>query len=97
MSYKLFELSPQASTRIIRMRPAPERRRIAVAPRKFSDQESLPIQGFLQEWLEEDSVLENAGEGVHINWGAISGLAFSLALSLSIWTGVIWVIGRIWK
>jgi hypothetical protein len=97
MSYRLFELSPQASTRVVRMTPVLERRRISAAARRFSVQDSPPTRSFLQACFEDDSAPENAGETARVNWGVISGMFLSVALSVSIWTGLIWVIGRIWK
>jgi hypothetical protein len=52
--------------------------------------------GFLQSWFESDPDLEDsAASGT--NWGAIYGLALSVALSASFWVGVAWIVERVWR
>jgi len=53
--------------------------------------------GFLQSWFEGGSIGEESTERRHVNWGAIAGLAISLALSATFWAGVVWFVARIWR
>ncbi len=89
MSSRILQLSPRASTRITRHRIAVQ------APRSANalDLASLEM-GFLQSWFAFDSDLDAGATG--INWGAISGLALSFAVSLSCWAGVAWMFSRVW-
>jgi hypothetical protein len=48
--------------------------------------------GFLQSWLDIDSDLE---DGHCTTWGAIGGLALSIAVSASFWAGVAWTVSRV--
>jgi len=89
MSYRELRLSPQASTHVIRMR-------IAVEDASSSLLLGSPDTGFLRSSLEYDSDLEMPGSR-GINWGAISGLALSVAVSASFWAGVVWVVARVWR
>lgn len=52
--------------------------------------------GFLPSWFKHDSSLSGDSHG-HLNWGAISGLALSLAVSASAWAGVAWIVTRVWR
>jgi len=54
-----------------------------------------PEIGFLQSWFAYDPDLDAGATG--INWGAISGLALSLAISVSCWAGVAWMFSRVWR
>jgi hypothetical protein len=47
--------------------------------------------------LEDDNQSDPTNERRHINWGAISGLALSLAISASFWAGVGVLISRMVK
>lgn len=79
MSFKLLQFSPQASTRV-RMRIVPER-----WTEGYDYSRGVT---FLPSWMEIDSYYsEQTGER-RINWGAISGLALSLAISGSFWVGL---------
>ena len=55
--------------------------------------------GFVRSWFESDSdPAENSAEsssGRKVNWGAISGMALSVAFSLVCWAGVIWIVERV--
>jgi hypothetical protein len=53
--------------------------------------------GFLQSWFDGGSILDENSERRHINWGAIAGLALSVALSVIFWAGVVWVFARFWR
>jgi hypothetical protein len=57
----------------------------------------LGDSGFLSSWLEDDNQSDPTNERRHINWGAISGLALSLAISASFWAGVGVLISRMVK
>ena len=89
MSFNSFELFPQASTRVIRMRAIPE---------AWSAQSgSAPDIGFLRSWFEFDSDFEDSSAPRRINWGAIAGLALSIAVSAGFWTGAALLIERVWR
>ena len=51
--------------------------------------------GFLQSWFEGGSIRDENSQHRHINWGAILGLALSLALSATFWAGLVWMVARI--
>ena len=87
MSYKLLQFSPQASTRAVRFRNIPER---------WSSGYPGDTQ-FLRSWVEDDSDTTQRGAHRRINWGAISGLALSLAISGSFWVGMGLLIARVAK
>jgi len=53
--------------------------------------------GFIQSWFEGGSIRDESTEPRRINWGAIAGLAISLALSATFWAGVVWIVARIWR
>jgi len=53
--------------------------------------------GFLQSWFEGGSIRDENTERPHINWGAIAGLALSVALSVTFWAGVVWIVARFWR
>lgn len=88
MSSKILQLSPQVSTSVIRKRIT------AQDPCSAPSTSSLDL-GFLRSWFEYDSDLDEGSRG--INWGAISGLALSIAISASCWAGVVWIVARVWK
>lgn len=48
--------------------------------------------GFLQTWFESDGDLEDMSG---TNWGAVYGLALSVALSTSFWVGVAWIVEHV--
>jgi len=85
MSFKLLQFSPQERTGVIRMRGVPE----AWGPRRRASD-----IGFLSSWLEDDSN-DASIEPRPINWGAISGLALSIAISAAFWTSAVLMIERI--
>ena len=97
MSYKLFRLSPQASTRIIRLKPAPDLPWFpGFTPEELDAPDVLPLHSFWQAWFENESAVPKGGH-VRINWGAISGLVLSIAASATFWIAVVWAIEQIWK
>ena len=85
MSFRQLQLSPQASTRIIRMRAIPDS---WCNPSAYSRE-----MDFLKSWFEDD---ESSAQG-RTNWGAISGLALSVVVSASFWLGIALVVERVWK
>lgn len=88
MSDKI-QLSTQASTRMIR-------RKIALLGSRSAS--TIPVDmGFLPAWFKCDPSQSEGDARVHLNWGAISGLALSLAVSASAWAGVAWVVTRVWR
>ena len=53
--------------------------------------------GFVQSWFEGGSIRDENAERRHLNWGAVAGLAISVALSATFWAGVVWMVARIWQ
>jgi len=92
MSRKALQLSPRTSTR-------GARNRISVLyPRHSRSANALDISletGFLESWFAYDPDLDAGSTG--INWGAISGLALSIAISASCWAGVAWAVAQVWR
>jgi hypothetical protein len=84
-----IQLSTQASTRMIR-------RRIALLGSRSAS--TIPADlGFLPAWFKHEPSLGEGSARLHLNWGAISGLALSLAVSASAWAGVAWIVTRVWR
>ncbi len=90
MSYRVLQLSPQSSTRTSR------RRNVVQDPLRAPSANALDM-GFLTSWFEYDPELDEGSADARTNWGAISGLALSIAFSATFWVGVAWVVGRVWK
>jgi hypothetical protein len=88
MSYRLSQLSPQASTRVTKMRMA-IRGPWSEMPQQFQD-----VQ-FWRSWLEFDSDEEELGRARRVNWNALIGMALMVGISASFWTGVGFVAARI--
>ena len=89
MSYKPFQLSPQASTRGTRMR-------IAVQGPWSAPSGNPGDMQFLRSWLEYASELD--GDGVargRVNWGALLGLTLAVGVSGGFWTGIGLLIARL--
>lgn len=86
MSYKVLQLSPQASTDVIRARTAlhDSWNGLVTAPRDI---------GFPGPWIDDEDEADLA-EGCGRN-GAISGLALAAAFSASIWAGVALLVTRL--
>ena len=75
MSFRLLQFPPQASTRSMRL------------PMRWMGLDgSLRTSGFLSSWLEDDDF--DLADARQVNWGALGGLALSLALSGAFWAGV---------
>ena len=75
MGFKLLQFSPQASTRV-RMRAIPERWT-----------QAYEYSRILPSWMEVDAPSWNSQER-RINWGAVSGLALSLAIGGGFWVAL---------
>jgi hypothetical protein len=82
---KLLPFSPRTGNRVLRMRAIPDS--------WSGSQLYSPETAFLRNWLEPEERPVPTG----VNWGAISGLALSAAISAGCWTGLAILIGRIWK
>jgi len=88
MSFRILQLFPPASTRFTRRR--------VVIQQPWSTPSATSIEAeFLQTWFENDGDLEDSASGT--NWGAIYGLALSVAFSASFWAGVAWIVARVWR
>ena len=85
MSSKLLQFSPQASTRVLRLRAIPERW-------SGSFPSSTDVAA-LDSWSE----YEVSDPRKRLNWGAISGLALSVTFSAAFWIGLAVLIERVWK
>ncbi len=88
MNGKVWQLSPQAGTRVTA-------RSIAVQDSWSGPSASTLDMGFLRSWFESDTDFDDSHRGT--NWGAISGLALSVAISASFWAGVVWIGTRVWR
>jgi len=91
MSYKDLQLSPQASTdviRVIRMRTATQDSWNPPVSRLL-DQGSGD-SGSVQTWFDDEyDLIEDSQRA------AISGLALSMAFSTTFWIGVAWIVTRV--
>jgi hypothetical protein len=91
MSYKDLQLSPQASTdviRVIRMRTATEDSWNAPVSRLLN--QGSGDSGFVQTWFDDGyDLIEDSQRA------AISGLALSIAFSTTFWAGVAWIVTRV--
>ena len=86
MTFRVLQFPAEESTRVIRMRRIPESWMGSYRYREDS--------GFLSSWLEDSEVDQGPR---HVNWGAISGLALSIAISAGFWTGVALLIERLMR
>jgi len=93
LSYKVLQLSPQASTDVIRARTAIQESEFYqpefYQPWSGAVSSSRQI-GFTPSSLEDEADLEESGER---SW--ISGLALAAAFSASVWSGVALIVTRI--
>jgi hypothetical protein len=88
MSFRILQLFPPASTRFTL-------RTVVIQQHWSAPSASSMEAGFLQTWFESDGDLEDSASGS--NWGAIYGLALSVAISASFWAGVAWIVARVWR
>ncbi len=85
MSYKVLQLSPQASTGVIRARTA-------IQNSMFQDSWGASVgssREFSLTLLEEEAELERSERN-----GRILGLGLSVAFSASVWAGVVLILAR---
>jgi len=91
MSYKDLQLSPQASTdviRVIRMRTATQDSWSAPVSRLLNP--GSGDSGSRQTWFDDEyDLIEDSQRA------AISGLALSIAFSATFWAGVAWIVTRV--
>jgi hypothetical protein len=87
MRYKVLQMFPRSRSGFARMR---------LQDLWTTPSASTLDTGFLQAWFEADPEIDDLGMAVGLNWGAISGLALSIAVSASFWAAVVWIAGRIW-
>jgi hypothetical protein len=91
MSYKDLQLSPQASTdviRVIRMRTATQDSWNAPVSRLLN--QSSGDSGSVQTWFDDEyDLIEDSQRA------AISGLALSIAFSTTFWAGVALIVTRV--
>jgi hypothetical protein len=87
LSYKVLQLSPQASTEGIRARTA-----IQDSWSGFTGSREI---GFPVSWIDDEYECDLA-EGSESK-GAISGLALAAAFSASVWAGVALLVTHIWR
>ena len=85
MTFRVLQFPAEESTRVIRMKRIPQSWMGSYSYREDS--------GFLSSWLDDWN--EGEGGSRRINWGAISGLALSVAISAAFWTGVALFIERL--
>ena len=85
MSFKLLQFSPQVSTRV-RLRQVPERWTQAYEYSRGAT--------YLPSWMELDSEPSWDSEKRRIDWGAVSGLALSLAIGGGFWVGLGLLVAR---
>jgi hypothetical protein len=88
LSYKVLQLSPQASTGVIRARTA-------IQDSVFQDSWGASVAssreiGFPPSLLEEEAELERLERN-----GRILGLGLSVAFSASVWAGVVLIVTRL--
>jgi len=87
VSFRILQFPSEGTTRVLRMRAIPEH---WSTPSGYS-----PEIGFLRAWFEDDSPCSGNQSENRVNWGAVSGLALSVVLSVTFWTGVGVLIARL--
>jgi hypothetical protein len=92
MSYKVVQMSPLATSRIARGT-------ITVQDPWSALRGSSLDLAFLRSWLElnPDVDVNDFAPSGRFNWGAISGLALTVAISASFWAGVAWTVSHVWR
>ena len=85
MSDRFVQFSPKGSTRVLRLQ---------VHPVRWATSSASPSAGLVRAWFEHDS--EFTGHH-NRNWGALSGLALSLAISAGFWIGLGMLVVRLLK
>ena len=88
MEFKVLQFPPEGSSRVVRM---------TTVPKQWSTSAGYaPEMGFFESWMETDSI-PDAREVPTVNWGAIYGLAISVAISATFWIGAILLVERLLK
>ena len=92
MSYKVVQMSPLASSRMAQGTASVQGSWSALRGN------SLDL-AFLRSWLElnPDVDVNDFAPPGRFNWGAISGLALTVAISASFWAGVAWAVNHVWR
>ena len=94
---KLFKLSPQAGIRGRRQFVPREFCYPSGPAQELSTEDYVRPKSFLEAWFEDDAAPGQDGNGARVNWGAVSGMVLSLAVSASFWTGIVVLVERVWK
>ncbi len=89
MSYRVPQLSPQASTQGNSLRVVVANPRSG-QPEKFGDMQ------FWRSWIEYDSGARPKSRS-RVNWNAVLGLAVTVGISAGFWAGVALLVTQIWK
>jgi len=84
MNFRVFRLSPLASTRGIRVLNA-------VQPPPIPSVDNL----FLQCWFEYDSKLDEPAPRGRVNWNAVLGIVLVGGISAGFWAGVGWMVAAL--
>jgi hypothetical protein len=90
MSYRVSQLSPQASTQGTSVR-------IAIRGPWSHPPESCRDVQLWRSWLEFDSEDGEGGNPRRVNWNAVLGLALMVGISVGVWTGVGLIVAYFWK
>jgi len=85
VSFRILQFPAEGTVRVLRMRAIPEH---WSTPSGYS-----PDIGFLQSWFQDDSTSSDHND--RTNWGAVSGLALCVVVSVSFWAGVGMLISRL--
>jgi hypothetical protein len=88
MNFRILQF-PRQNSRVIRLKTFPL---TLTHPYAFAKG-----NGFLSSWHDDASPVDGTNPSSRINWGAIYGIALSLAVSAGFWVGVGVMIGRLWK
>jgi len=89
MSYKASQLFPPMGTRSTQ-------REVFVRTPLSPSAKSAWSTEFLRSWLKRDSKLE-VSSGNRIKWNSILGLALTVVVGASFWTGLGFLVARLWK
>jgi len=87
---RLLQFSPDATTRVLRMKMRTNSELWSTASLRPTD------VGFLRSWLEQNCDPDSASV-TGINWNAVSGLALCFAVSAGFWTVIALFAERVFK
>lgn len=85
MTFRVLQFPAEETIRVIRLNRIPKSWMGSYTYRGDS--------GFLSSWLDDSNEVDPGPR--RINWGAISGLALSVAISAAFWTGFALLIERL--